>query len=133
MKLTLWFLLGNVGLENLDPLFCFDSGEGDSFPLMLCFFFFLKIFLLIPKKKKPHAKWRRFSGFNGNSNGALNWQKLKVRRLNWQNWKLEDWNEKMWKLEGQFCIFTFYFLWKKPCMWMWREASRPILSWVTLG
>ena len=40
MKLTLWFLLGNVGLENLDPLFCFDSGEGDLFPLMLCFFFF---------------------------------------------------------------------------------------------
>ena len=27
-------------------------------------------------------------------NRALNWQKLKVRRLNWQNWKLEDWNEK---------------------------------------
>ena len=51
------------------------------------------------------------SGFNGNnnrnSNGALNWQKLKVRGLNWQNWKLEDWNEKNVKVRGSvlhFCL-----------------------------
>ena len=61
-----------MGLENLDPLFCFDSGEGDSFPLMLCFFFFKDFSFNSEKKKKPHAKWRRFSGFNGSSNGALN-------------------------------------------------------------
>ena len=62
-----------MGLENLDPLFCFDSGEGDSFPLMLCFFFFKDFSFNSELKKK---KRRRFSGFNGisneSNNGALN-------------------------------------------------------------
>ena len=57
-----------MGPENLNPLFCFDSREGESgvVPLNVIFLFFFRI------KKKPHAKQRCFSGFNGSNNGALN-------------------------------------------------------------
>ena len=50
----------SLKVRDLNPLFCYDLGEGDSFPLMLCFFFFFKDFSFNSKKKKTTCKMALF-------------------------------------------------------------------------
>ena len=52
-----------------------DSNQVESdrgILLLFPFSFFLFFFQIFPIKKKPHAKQRRFNGFNGSSNGNGN-------------------------------------------------------------
>ena len=96
MKLTLWFLLGNVEPENLDPLFCFDSREGESgvVPLNVIFLFFFEL------KKNHMQNSVVLVGLMAVVTEPWIEKKLKVRGLNWHNWKLENWNKKNVKVRG---------------------------------
>ena len=60
------------------------------FIFLFFFFFFLDFFLFSfnSEFKKKNAKWRRFGGFNDNSNWAITKPWID------KNWKLEDWIDK---------------------------------------
>ena len=69
----------SLKVRDLNPFFCFDLGEGEQviplnvFFLFSFFFFFLHFYFNFElKKKKTTYKTASFSGFNGNSNEALN-------------------------------------------------------------